>query len=505
MQAAGPPAVERRVGSLGCLRERTLAIMDGLSMAVRVRFAPSPSGFLHLGGARTALFNWLFARQNQGTFILRIEDTDRKRSSDEMIQGILEGLTWLGLSWDEGPYFQSRRRNAHAALVQKLLHRGSAYCCFCSPEEKASLGPAPPSSHDDPCRNLSTSDADLRRERGNPFAVRFKVPADARVIFRDRVFGQIEVQAENLDDFVLRRSDGRPTYHLCVVADDLDMGISHVIRGADHLSNTGKHVLLYQALGEPPPIYVHLPLILGADRQRLSKRHGATAVLEYREEGILPQALRNYLALLGWSPGDNREVFSELDLIHLFQLRRIHKTNAVFDPRKLEWLNGQYIRQLQSSELADLVEPDLEKKGCWNPAWSNEKRDWFLQLTQMLQPRLRRLDEFADMARPFFADECHYEPEAVQKHLQSVEPTLKEALEELRRTYDRLSPFATASAEKAMREIAQAHDLRAGVLIGAVRVALTGKTSAPGIFDVIHLLGKEKTVLRLRRLLSFLR
>ena len=478
--------------------------MGDLNMSVRVRFAPSPTGFLHLGGARTALFNWLFARQNQGTFVLRIEDTDRERSSEEMIQGILDGLNWLGLTWDEGPYFQSERPDLHQSVVQRLLNGDWAYRCFCSHQDEPPGGASPAAGQEDPCRRLTEAEVEQRLEQGHPCAVRFKVPTDPRVVFRDQVFGKIQVKSENLVDFVLLRSDGTPTYHLCVVADDLDMGISHVIRGADHLSNTGKHLLLYQALGEQPPIYSHLPLILGPDRQRLSKRHGATAVLEYREAGILPPALRNYLALLGWSPGDNREVFSESDLIRLFQLKRIHKANAVFDPQKLEWLNGQYIRQLEASELAELVRPDLERRKSWNPAWDAQERDWFLQLTQMLQPRLRRLDQFADMASPFFSDQYEYEPEAVQKHLHSVEPSLMKALQELCRTYHQLSPFDSEGTERAMREIAQAHGLRAGVLIGTVRVALTGKTAAPGIFEIIHLLGQEKTVQRLQRLLSFL-
>ena len=280
-------------------------------MSVRVRFAPSPTGFLHIGGARTALFNWLYARQNQGTFILRIEDTDVERSSQEMVEGILEGLSWLGLNWDEGPYYQSNRLELHRSMCDQLLAENKAYRCFCSPqllkrkkEERLQGGGV--WQYDGCCRELSQDESEDRIQSGQVFAVRFRVPP-GQVSFEDAVVGRVKVESENIEDFVILRSDGLPTYHLSVVADDTDMRISHLIRGADHLANTSKHVLLYQALGQPLPSFVHLPLILGPDKKRLSKRHGATSVLEYRKQGFLAGALTNHLALLGWSPGEERE------------------------------------------------------------------------------------------------------------------------------------------------------------------------------------------------------
>ncbi|MGH9339916.1 MAG: glutamate--tRNA ligase [Acidobacteriota bacterium] len=435
-------------------------------MTTRVRFAPSPTGYLHIGGARTALFNWLYARRHQGTFILRIEDTDVKRSSREMVEGILDGLKWLGLEWNEGPFYQSQRLDLYRSVCEQLRRDGHAY------------------------------------HSGDPAALRFRVPENQRVSFHDRAFGPIEVASENIEDFVLLRSDGMPTYHLSVVADDIDMKISHVIRGADHLSNTSKHVLLYQALQQPVPEYVHLPLILGPDKKRLSKRHGATSVLEYRKQGFLPVALRNYLALLGWSPGGDEEIMSEERLIALFDLERINKANAVFDLQKLEWLNGQSISASPAEDLVEPVSSVLQDEGLWNPSLLETERASFLGALHLLKPRVRRLTDFAEW-KAFFTDDFEYEPETESKYLSDGQQNaeLIQAIQELRRSYQELSPFNLATTEEQLRQIVARRDLKAGHLMGVVRLALTGKAAAPGLFEIVTTLGREKTIQRLERLL----
>ena len=484
-----------------------------LAMAVRVRFAPSPTGYLHVGGARTALFNWLFALQNRGTFILRIEDTDAERSSTEMVDGILQGMKWLGLDWDEGPYYQSQRLELYRGICQRLLEAGQAYRCFCSPqllEEKKEAAKRAGSAwhYDRSCRNLAGGEEETRLRAHQPFALRLKVPLGQEVSFHDRVYGTIAVESVNIEDFVVLRSEGMPTYHLCVVADDVEMKISHVIRGADHLSNTSKHVLLYRALGESVPCYAHLPLILGSDKKRLSKRHGATSVMEYKRLGYLAAATRNYLALLGWSAGSDQEgrdaeIFDREELIERFELDRINKSNAVFDPRKLEWMNGQHIRRLSSQELESKVRCLLQEQGLWENSWEKERRAWLLDTLDFLKSRARTLRDFADLGRPFFTDQFEYEADAVEKYLSS-EDALIRALQEVSAAYSQLA-FDLETAEKTLRETAERHSMKAGALIGAIRVALTGKAAAPGLFEVMMVLGREKTLCRLDRLLRFLR
>ncbi len=483
-------------------------------MSVRVRFAPSPTGFLHVGGARTALFNWLFARQQGGTFILRIEDTDAERSTSEMVDGILEGLRWLQLDWDEGPYHQSQRLEAYRRVGGQLLESQHAYRCFCSRElleQKKSQAPhgGRDWQYDGTCRQFSDKEIQTRLEAGAAFAVRFRVPEGEVVIFKDMVYGEIQVEADKIEDFVILRSDDTPTYHLSVVTDDAEMKISHVVRGADHLPNTGKHVLLYQALGEPLPLYVHLPLILGPDKKRLSKRHGATSVLEYRQQGFIPEAMNNYLARLGWSPPeDDEEILSEERLIQVFDLSRINKANALFDPQKLEWMNAQYTSSLPAPELEPLVSPLLQKEGLWDSAWEGDDRQWFLDTLDLIKPRARRIFDLVNLGRPFFGDEFEYESKAVEKYLSSGDPEeisrLIRALQALAEAYRGLEPFDLETTEQVLRQAGDEHQVKAGKLIGAVRVALTGKTVAPGIFDVIIALKKERTLERLDRVLSHL-
>ena len=483
-------------------------------MVPRVRFAPSPTGYLHVGGARTALFNWLFARRNGGVFILRIEDTDVERSSWEMVGGILEGMKWLGLDWDEGPeaggphepYFQSERLEQYRSMAERLVREGHAYYCYCSSDrlrherEKAEArGEA--WKYDRACLALTPERIAEFEATGAARAIRFKV-LPGRTSFDDAVHGPIEFDHENIEDFVVLRSDAYPTYHLSVVVDDVDMRITHVIRGDDHISNTPKHVLLFAAFDAPAPRFAHVPLILGMDKKRLSKRHGATSVIEYRRLGYLPEAMVNFLALLGWSPGDDRELLSRDDLVQAFTLEGISGGNAVFNAEKLDWMNGQYIARLSPDELAARVEPLLREAGLWSNAPSPDRRAWLMRLLELLRPRAKRLTDFVDQARPLLTDTVEYEPEAVAKHLAAAD--LREHVTALANALRTTSPFDESHVEATVRGTASERGLKAGSLIHATRVAVTGRTTSPGLFEVLVLLGRERTVERLDRLQQFL-
>jgi glutamyl-tRNA synthetase len=461
---------------------------------VRVRFAPSPTGYLHVGGARTALFNWLFARHSGGKFILRIEDTDVERSSPEMVDGILEGLKWLGLEWDEGPYFQSQRLDRYRETAQRLVQTGAAYACFCSLEtlkEKKSW------KYDGTCRQLSRTEIQSKEAEGVPGVIRFKVPPRGKIQFEDQVLGLIEHDLENLEDFVLLRSDGMPTYHLGVVVDDINMKISHVIRGADHISNTPKQILLYQALQQVTPFFAHVPLILGPDKSRLSKRHGATSVTTYRDQGYLPEAFRNFLALLGWSPGKGIEKMSSQDIIERFSLEGINKSNAVFDLDKLAWLNSEYLDQYPAEGLYLLVKAELEKTGLWEKEYEASRRKWFLDFIDLLKSRTRLLPDFASMGRPFLSEQIETEPEARKKFLK--DESLKVLLPELAVVLESLPEFTLQSTELALRSFADQKQVKAGLLINGSRVLLTGRAASPPIFDVMVMLGQMRTAERLRK------
>ena len=483
-------------------------------MVPRVRFAPSPTGYLHVGGARTALFNWLYARRHGGAFILRIEDTDAERSSWEMVGGILEGMKWLGLDWDEGPeaggphepYFQSERLEQYRGMAERLVREGHAYYCYCSPdrlrhERDRAEARGEAWKYDRACLSLSPERIAEFEATGAARATRFKVPP-GRTAFDDAVHGRIEVDHENIEDFVVLRSDLYPTYHLSVVVDDVDMRITHVIRGDDHISNTPKHVLLFAAFGTPAPRFAHVPLILGADRKRLSKRHGATSVIEYKRLGYLPEAMVNFLALLGWSPGDDRELLSREELVQAFALEGISGGNAVFNTEKLDWMNGQYIARLSADELAARVEPLLRAAGVWPGDPSPERRAWLLRLIALLRPRAKRLTDFVEQARPLLADTVEYEPEAVEKHLAAA--GLEAHVAALAHALRTASPFDESHVEAAVRGTASERGLKAGSLIHAARVAVTGRTTSPGLFEVLVLLGRERTVERLERLQAFL-
>ena len=482
-------------------------------MAPRVRFAPSPTGYLHVGGARTALFNWLYARRHNGVFVLRIEDTDVERSSQDMVTGILDGLRWLGLTWDEGPdvgglhapYFQSERLDSYRTAADRLLSEGHAYYCYCTPErlrderERAEArGEA--WQYDRTCLGLS---ADRMREldaAGTQRALRFNVPSSGAA-FDDAVHGRIAFEGASIEDFVILRSDRYPTYHLSVVVDDIDMGITDVIRGDDHISNTPKHVLLFQALGAAVPRFAHVPLILGADKKRLSKRHGATSVMEYQRQGYLAPAMVNFLALLGWSPGDDRELMGTQELVDCFTLEGISGGNAVFNTEKLDWMNGQYIARMPIEELAAAARPFFDDEGLGSHPLVNEPRA-FARLLELLRPRAKRLTEFAEQARPLLNELVEYEPEAIEKHLSS--PDLATHLTALVAALDAATAFDEAQVEAAVRGTAAARGLKAGALIHATRVAVTGRTQSPGLFEVLAWLGRDRTRARLLRLLEFL-
>jgi glutamyl-tRNA synthetase len=478
--------------------------MTPSSQCTRVRFAPSPTGFLHVGGARTALFCWLFARHTQGKFVLRIEDTDFERSSADMVTGILEGLRWLGMDWDEGPFYQSQRLDLYTQTASKLIESGHAYHCFCTREElegrRASAteaGTVP--RYDGRCRSISRAEAHQRIDQGERAVVRFLVPREGVTTFQDAVFGTMEFANAELEDFVLLRSDGIPTYHLSVVADDLDMQMTHIIRGADHLSNTPKQVLLYQALDSSLPMFAHLPLILGPDKTRLSKRHGATSVIAYKEMGIVPEAFRNFLALLGWSPGEaakqaegpDREIFSTDELIQIFSLDGIAHSNAVFNNEKLAWYNTEYIRAYDPSRLLPLIEEEWRAVN-YQPTRSREE---MLAAIALLQPRARGLKDFASTFLAYFGDQFSMDEAAVKKFLS--DPAVRQMLTDLGHRYATLEDFTEVSTEELLRAYATEQGVKAGALINGARVALTGQAVAPSLFAVMLCLGQQTVVRRL--------
>ena len=481
---------------------------------VRVRFAPSPTGYLHVGGARTALFNWLYARRHGGTFVLRIEDTDTERSSWEMVAGIVDGLRWLGLDWDEGPdiggphapYFQSQRIDTYRAMADRLVAQGHAYYCYCDPETLQRKRQAAEAAgggwvYDRTCCALGPGEIAAREAAGTPRAIRFKVPA-GQTAFSDLVRGPITFDNTNIEDFVILRSDRQPTYHLSVVADDVEMAITHVVRGDDHISNTPKQVLLYQAFGAEPPKFAHVPLILGPDKKRLSKRHGATSVMEYPRLGYLPEAMVNFLSLLGWSPGDDREVLTRDELVAAFALEGISGGNAVFNVEKLDWFNQQHILRLPIEDLASRVEPVLREAGLWRPEMAGTGREWFLRVLALVRPRVRKLDQFVEELRPFLDEHVSYDPAAVEKHL--AKPEVREALGALSGILAGLEPFTQDALEAALRALAEARGVKAAALIHATRVGVTGRAVSPGLFEVLELLGRDRSGTRLRNALRLL-
>lgn len=473
--------------------------------SVRTRFAPSPSGFLHIGGARTALFNYLFARHHGGKFILRIEDTDRERSTPEAIEAIIQALQWLQLDWDEGPYYQSKRFPLYKEKVQRLLAEGKAYPCICTPEEleakrqaaqKAKKKPV----YDGTCRAKSSSQPSAISaqllSKGKPFVIRFLSPQGGTTVVEDKVKGTVVFENSELDDLILARSDGSPTYNFCVVVDDIDMAVTHIIRGDDHLANTPRQILLYQALGYTPPQFAHVPLILGLDKSRLSKRHGATSVITYREMGYVPEALVNYLVRLGWSHGD-QEIFSRNELIEKFTLEEVGKSAGVFNPEKLLWLNSHYLKERPLPQLAQEVRPFILQKG-----YTLDSNDgWLEKMVATLQPRSKTLVELVELAHFYLSDEISIDAKAQPKFL-----TLRigPVLARLRECLAQLQSWETTAIQGAFEQVMREHRLALGEIAQPVRVALTGSTASPGIFEVVAVLGRERTLRRLNQALEYI-
>lgn len=462
---------------------------------VRVRFAPSPTGHLHIGGARTALFNWLFARHHNGKFILRIEDTDRSRSTEEYIASIIEAMQWLGLDWDEGPFRQTERIEVYRKYAYKLLQEGKAYRCYCTPEEleerrQKALKEGKPPRYDRRCRQIN-------EVLDKPSAIRFKMPLEGETVVDDLVKGKVTFKNSEIEDLIILRSDDTPTYNFCVVVDDFEMEITHVIRGEDHLNNTPKQIHIYHALGMSPPQFAHIPMILGTDRARLSKRHGATSVLAYREEGYLSDALVNFLARLGWSYGD-QEIFTREELIKYFNLEQVGKANAIFNDEKLLWLNSEYIKITPEEKLFELVKPFLIKEGYLK---EGEILDinWACKAIKSLKERCRTLKELSHAMRYYILENVEIEPKAKEKYINhDTIPVLKEITERL----SKLEDFTQEKIEKIFMDIVNEKGLKLGQVAQPVRVVITGSTVSPGIYEVLEIVGKEKVIKRLRRIID---
>ncbi|MEP7065486.1 MAG: glutamate--tRNA ligase [Gemmatimonadota bacterium] len=476
--------------------------------APRVRFAPSPTGYLHVGGARTALFNWLYARQTGGTFLLRIEDTDKARSTDESERAIFEGLEWLGLNWDEQVVHQALGLARHQRDANFLLESGAAYRCFCTPAELEVLRQEAAArkdsfKYDRRCDLLAPDEIERRVKSGMPFVVRFRVP-DGETDWEDAVHGHIAFPNKDIEDFVILRSDGTPIYNLAVVSDDIDMGITLVMRGDDHISNTPKQILLYRALGTEPPRFAHVPMIHGMDGKKLSKRHGATAVADYQKEGILPGAMVNFLALMGWSPGGDREVMTLEEMIALFSLGGLQKKAAIFDTKKLEWMNGQHLSRVSAMELEPRLTPAIIEAGIATGEMLESRREWYLELIELLKVRARTILDMVRQAAPFFPGDIVYHSEAVEKQWKDREAT-SELLHAVQEQLASISTWTPESLEEALRALATARGVAAGKIFQPLRVALTGLTVSPGIFEVLIAMGPELTNKRLRDAFEHLR
>lgn len=488
----------------------------------RLRFPPSPTGYLHIGGARTALYNWLYAKQTGGKLILRIEDTDVGRSTRESIQGILDGLEWLGIDFDEGPYFQTDFENDHIAAANKLLDRGAAYKCFCPKDEldakrEAALAGKMVLGYDRTCRNLSAADVAAKEAAGIPSVIRFKVPERSGLLgYDDKVFGRIECAYTEIDDFVIVRSNGKPLYLLCNVVDDIRDRITHIIRGQDHMTNTLKQVLLYEALEAPLPVFGHMPLTLDTKKAKISKRsHGEiVAVQFYRDNGFIPWAFNNFLALLGWSAGNDQEIFSKEELIRDFSLERINKSSAIFnyrkddpkfitDPKALH-INEHYLRTMNIEELGEMVGKELVAENLWDEEYAAGKRDWYLHTLTLIRDRFHTLKDFTSLGRAYFAEDFTVDAKPLEKNVMK-HPGLQEWLPELADTYEQCADFTLEETERIARELAEKLEVKPGVIINAMRTVLTGQLAGPSMFDIVLTLGRERVVRRLRDVTKFYR
>ncbi|MDQ5988210.1 MAG: Glutamate--tRNA ligase [Syntrophus sp. SKADARSKE-3] len=455
---------------------------------VRTRFAPSPTGFLHIGGARTALFNWLYARHHQGVFVLRVEDTDQQRSTDESTKAIIDAMTWMGLTWDEGPIFQAQRVDIHREMIQKLINEGKAYYCTCSPDEldqkrKLAMAEGRKPKYDGTCRDRNlpkTPDA----------VVRFRCPDSGITVVRDLIKGNIIFNNEELDDLVIERSDGYPTYNFAVVVDDAQMGITHVLRGDDHVNNSPRQILLYEALGYEVPLFGHVPMILGSDKARLSKRHGATSVMAYKDMGYLPEALVNYLVRLSWSHGD-QEIFTMEELIDLFSLDAVGKSPAVFNPEKLLWLNQHYIREYPLEKLVEAVSPFWKEMN-----FDLSDKTFVNHVVTDLRSRAKTVVEMADAGRFYFNDDVAYEVEASNKFLT---PDIVAHLQAVVQKLPTIEAYSKEGIEQFLRLLADEQKIKLKVIAQPLRVALTGKTVSPGIDEIMITLGKDRTIGRIQR------
>jgi glutamyl-tRNA synthetase len=481
-----------------------------------VRFAPSPTGYLHIGGARTAIFNWLFAQKTGGKLILRIEDTDAERSTEESIQGIIKSLKWLGITWDEGPYFQSQFIHEHQAAARKLLQSGHAYKCFCTKEEldrkrQAALKQKNDVKYDGTCRRLTPDQVAEKKAAGVPFTIRMKVPrGQGSVRFEDTVYGTIEYQYEDIEDFVIVRSNGQPLYLLSNTVDDIRDRITHVIRGQDGLSNTHRQILIYRSLGAPVPKFAHMSLTLDPKKAKISKRkHGElVAVHFYKEHGFLPWALVNFLVLLGWATPESREIFSREELIQAFSLQGINRANSIFDVRtddpkyftdpKAISINAHYLRTLPVEEIEPYVRSELEKAGLWNPEYEGAKRRWYLDTIELVRSRFHVTTDFISRGRAYFSDDFPIESRALKKNI-FKHPDLKKWLPLLADRLQALENFTASETEDAIRETAEELKIKPGVLINGVRTAVTGQLAGPGIFEILITVGQNRVVDRLRK------
>jgi len=491
-------------------------------MTVRVRFAPSPTGYLHIGAARSALFNWLFAQKTGGKFLLRIEDTDLQRSTEESTRSIIEGLEWLGLTHDEEIVFQSANADKHRAAAYKLVEEGKAYRDFTPKAERddatvkqgiadrarahSAEGVDP---RGNPYRDLSKEESDRRAAAGEPFAVRLKIPREGKTHFADMVYGPQERDYSEIEDLVLLRSDSHPLYNLSVVIDDIEMGITHVIRGQDHLTNTHKQILLYEALSASVPHFAHLPLILAPNKGKLSKRkHGEVVSLTtYRDRGFVPAAFRNFLALLGWAPAAGKEILSVDELVQEFSLEHIHRSPAVFnfqenDPRhwtdeKALWVNAEYIRTMPIEELFPLVKAELRANKLWREEYDDDDRDWFVKVLDLIRQRYHTLKDFSAQGRAYFSDDFDFDEAALNKNLRK-EPSLRELLPALANHLEETDPFTAVTAEATLRQFAEEKGIKAGLLINGSRTMLTGQAVGPSMFEVFEILGQKRSVERLR-------
>ncbi len=481
----------------------------------RLRFPPSPTGYLHIGGARTALYNWLYAKKTGGKLILRIEDTDTDRSTSESIDGIIDGLKWLGIDYDEGPYFQTSFEADHIAAAKQLLAAGAAYKCFCSKEEldskrEAALSAKKPLGYDRTCRNLSAAEITAREAAGIPSVVRFKVPdRNGFLGYDDKIFGRIESAYTEIDDFVIVRSNGKPLYLLCNVVDDIRDRITHIIRGQDHMTNTLKQVLLYEALGAPLPVFGHMPLTLDTKKAKISKRsHGEiVAVQFYRDNGFIPWAFNNFLALLGWSAGNDQEFFSKEELIKNFSLERINKSSAIFnykkdDPKfitdpKAIYFNEHYLRTMEISELGKMVQKELAAEHIWQDCYAGEQKRWYHDTLALIRDRFHTLKDFTSAGRAYFADDFTVEAKPLEKNVLKY-PDLQTWLPEIANRYEKLENFTLEETERVVRDLADELSIKPGILINGMRTIVTGQLAGPSMFDIVLIIGRERMVRRLR-------